>query len=92
MEISTALWLGALKGPREGRGGCGLKIAISHGDINCLLLWLGAFKGPRGGEGRGERERFFSFFSTSQCVHTMFLSSSQWVFNIFSISPHFYMP
>jgi len=39
---------------------------------------------------------FFSFFPTSQCVRTMFLSSSQWVPNIFpnifSIPPHFYMP
>jgi len=44
----------------------------------------------RGGGG----ERFFSFFPASQCVRTMFLSSSQWVPNIFpnifSIPPHFY--
>jgi hypothetical protein len=44
----------------------------------------------------GGRKDFFSFFSTSQCVRTMFLSSAQWVPNIFpnifSISPHFYMP
>ncbi len=39
---------------------------------------------------------FFSFFPTSQCVCTMFFSSSQWVPNIFpnifSIPLHFYMP
>ncbi len=44
----------------------------------------------------GGRKDFFSFFSTSQCVRTMFLLSSQWVSNIFpnifSIPPHFYMP
>ncbi len=43
----------------------------------------------------GSRKDFFSFFSTSQCVRTMFLSSSQWVPNIFpnifSIPPHFYL-
>jgi hypothetical protein len=42
---------------------------------------------------RGE-ESFFSFFLASQCVCTMFLSSSQWVPNIFpnifSIPLHFY--
>ncbi len=46
--------------------------------------------------GGGGRRDFFSFFPTSQCVRTMFLSSSQWVPNIFpnifSIPPHFYMP
>ncbi len=44
----------------------------------------------------GLRKDFSSFFPTSQCVRTMFLSSSQWVPNIFPniffISPHFYMP
>jgi len=43
--------------------------------------------------GRGGRD-FFSFFPASQCVCSMFLSSSQWVPNIFpnifSIPPHFY--
>jgi len=46
-----------------------------------------------GGGGGGGRD-FFSFFPASQCVCTMFLSSSQWVPNIFpnifSIPPHFY--
>jgi len=46
--------------------------------------------------GGGGRKDFFSFFPTSQCVHTMFLSSSRWVPNIFpnifSIPFHFYMP
>jgi len=44
----------------------------------------------------GGKKDFFSFFPTSQCVRIMFLSSSQWVPNIFpntfSIPPHFYMP
>jgi len=44
----------------------------------------------------GVRKDVFSFFSTSQCVRTMFLSSSQWVPNIFPniffIPLHFYMP
>ncbi len=35
----------------------------------------------------GARKDFFSFFPTSQCVRTMFLSSSQWVPNI---SPTFF--
>jgi hypothetical protein len=44
----------------------------------------------------GGRKDFFSIFSTSQCGCTMFLSSSQWVPNIFpnifSVPLHFYMP
>jgi hypothetical protein len=44
----------------------------------------------------GRGKIFFSFFLTSQCVCTMFLSNSQWVPNIFpnifSIPFHFYMP
>jgi hypothetical protein len=54
-----------------------------------LLLFLSCF----GGGGMGGRD-FFSFFPASQCVRTMFLSSSQWVPNIFpnifSIPLHFY--
>ncbi len=46
------------------------------------------------GKGEGRGRDFFSFFSASQCVHTMLLSSSQWVPNIFpnifSIPLHFY--
>ncbi len=45
---------------------------------------LGWGRGPWGGE------IFFHFSPASQCVHTMFLSSSQWVPNIFSIPPHFF--
>jgi len=51
------------------------------------------FWGFGAGGGGGD---VFSFFPTSQCVHTMFLLSSQWVPNIFpnifSILLHFYMP
>jgi hypothetical protein len=47
--------------------------------------------GWKGGRGGWD---FFSFFPASQCVRTIFLSSFQWVPNIFpnifSISPHFY--
>jgi hypothetical protein len=58
--------------------------ACTQGALLFFLLCFG------GGGGRD----FFSFFPASQCVHTMFLSSSQWVPNIFpnifSIPPHFY--
>jgi hypothetical protein len=47
------------------------------------------------GRGVGGEGDFFSFFPASQCFCTMFLSSSQWVPNIFpnifSIPPHFYL-
>jgi len=56
----------------------------------CLVFFPFMFWG---GEGRKD---FYSFFSTSQCVHTMFLSSFKWVPNIFpnifSIPLHCYMP
>jgi len=57
--------------------------ACTQGALLFFLLCFGA-----GGEGGGRD--FFSFFPASQCVRTMFLSSSQWVPNIFSIPPHFY--
>jgi len=56
----------------------------------CLFFFLLCF-----GVGGGGKKDFFSFFPTSQCVCTMFLSSAQWVSNIFpnifSIPLHFYM-
>jgi hypothetical protein len=40
-----------------------------------------------GGEGGKD---FFSFFPSSQCVPTMFISNFQWVPNMFPKFPHFY--
>ncbi len=58
--------------------------ACTQGALLFFLLCFG------GGGGRD----FFSFLPASQGVHTMFLSSSQWVPNIFpnifSVPPHFY--
>ncbi len=45
----------------------------------CLAFFPFMFWG--GGGGQAERD-FFSFFLASQCVRTIFLSSSQWVPNI----------
>ncbi len=63
--------------------------------VPCFFFLL-CFGVGAGGHGEGWGRDFFSFFPTSQCARTMFLSSSQWVPNIFpnifSIPPHFYMP
>ncbi len=59
--------------------------ACTQGALLFFLLCLGGWRGGRD---------FFSFFPASQCVRIMFLSSPQWVPNIFpnifSIPPHFY--
>jgi len=58
--------------------------------VPCFFSFYVLEGGEEGREGRD----FFSFFPASQCVRTMFLSSSQWVPNIFpnifSIPLHFY--
>ncbi len=62
----------------------------------CLVFFPFMFWGGVGWGGVEGGKDFFSFFPTSQCVCTMFFSSSQWVPNIFpnifSIPLHFYMP
>jgi len=45
----------------------------------CLAFFPFMFLGGEGGGGGGG---IFSYFPASQCVHTMFLSSSQWVPNM----------
>ncbi len=92
--------------------GCSLQGALAHAKNGDEVFWEEKFHVADGkaqactqgalfffflcfGVGGGRRI-FFSFFPISQCVRTMFLSSSQWVpnifRNIFSIPPHFYMP
>jgi hypothetical protein len=92
--------------------GCSLQGVLAHAKNGDKVFWKEKFHAANGKAqaciqgalfffflcfgGGGERKDFSLFFPTSQCVRTMFLSSSQWVPNIFPnifpIPPHFYMP
>jgi hypothetical protein len=85
--------------------GCSLQGTLAHAKNGDEVFWKEKFHAANGKAqaciqgallffpfmfwGGGERD-FFSIFLASQCVRTMFLSSSQCVPNIFSIPLHFY--